>query len=151
MIDPDLVPAYRNMFENTAMVQWNHRVLGTTTAVSAATLAFMGAVHPMARNAMTPQVVKGLTVLGGVAVGQTSLGILTLLNYVPVGLAAAHQLGSLFVLSSGIYVVHSLRYVSPTFLRIANQRMASALPGGVSGLGTGRSTTVSRITMKAHK
>mmetsp|Transcript_15185 Transcript_15185/g.28549 ORF Transcript_15185/g.28549 Transcript_15185/m.28549 type:complete len:438 (+) Transcript_15185:210-1523(+) len=150
MIDPELEPAYRNMFENTAMVQWNHRVLGTTTAVSAATLALVGVAHPMARNAMTPQVVKGLTVLGGVAVGQMSLGILTLLNYVPIGLAAAHQLGSLFVLSSGIYVVHSLRYVSPSLLRIVNQRVASGV--GVSGLGVaGRSTGASSIVMKAHK
>jgi cytochrome c oxidase assembly protein subunit 15 len=163
MIDPELVPAYRNMFENTAMVQFNHRLLGTTTAVSAATLAFMGVVHPMARNAMTPQVVKGLTVLGGVAVGQMSLGILTLLNYVPLGLAAAHQLGSLFVLSSGIYVVHSLRYVSPSFLRmIANPVRASGFVGssrsvttataaGGGGGGISSSGSAASIAMKVHK
>jgi len=119
MIDPQLKPAYRNAFENTAMVQWNHRVLGTSTALSALTLTSLGLglFHPVARGALTPQVNRGLTVLGGVAVGQMSLGIATLLNYVPIGLAALHQLGSLVVLSSGIYVVHSLRYVSPGVLK----------------------------------
>lgn len=117
MIDPDLKPTYRNAFENTAMVQWNHRVLGTSTACGSLALTGLGLMHPLARQALTPQVNKGLKVLGAVAVGQMSLGIATLLNYVPITLAAAHQVGSLIVLSTGIYVFHSLRYVSPGVLR----------------------------------
>ena len=31
----ELVPWHRNLIENTATVQWNHRVLGTTTALTA--------------------------------------------------------------------------------------------------------------------
>lgn len=118
------------------MVQWNHRALGTSTAVSALTLTGIGLFHPAARGALTPQVTKGLTLLGGVAFGQMSLGIVTLLNYVPVGLAAAHQLGSLVVLSSGIYVVHSLRYVSPAVLKQISSRSAAEIApklGGASG------------------
>lgn len=129
MVDHNLLPAYRNAFENTAMVQWNHRVLGTSTAISAITLAGLGLVHPAARNAITPQTSKGLKILGGVAVGQMSLGIATLLSYVPVGLAAVHQLGSLVVLSTGIYVVHSLKYVSPSILRITRQTMVASRSG----------------------
>jgi len=117
MIDPDLEPVYRNAFENTAMVQWNHRLLGTATAVSAVGLAGFGLSHPASRGAITPQVRRGLQFLGGLAVGQVTLGVVTLLNYVPISLAAAHQLGSLAVLTSGIYVVHSLRYASPAVIR----------------------------------
>ena len=88
--------------------------------------------HPAARSAVTPQARRGLQVLGGVAVGQMSLGVVTLLNYVPLGLAAAHQLGSLAVLTSGVYVAHSLRYASPALLRGAVRKAAaSASSGGV--------------------
>lgn len=130
MVDPNLLPAYRNMFENTAMVQWNHRVLGTSTALSAITLAGLGLMHPAAKNAITPQATKGLKILGGVAIGQMSLGIATLLSYVPVSLAAVHQLGSLVVLSTGIYVVHSLRYVTPGILRITKKAIVVSRAGG---------------------
>lgn len=160
MIDPKLQPPYRNAFENTAMVQWNHRVLGTSTAISALTVAGVGMFHPTTRSALTPQVNRGLKVLGGVAVGQMSLGIATLLNYVPITLAAAHQLGSLVVLSTGIYVVHSLRYVSPGVLRLVSQRIAttaSAASASSGGGGAGASAVLANVgkapsvAMKAMK
>ncbi len=135
MIDSNLSPIYRNWFENTAMVQWNHRVLGTSTAVSALALAGIGIFHPVTRNVLTPQVSRGLTLLGGVAVGQMSLGIATLLNYVPIGLAAAHQLGSIVVLSSGIYVVHSLRYVSPLVIKEITSQSTSILSSSAARTG----------------
>lgn len=137
MIDADLKPSYRNCFENTAMVQWNHRVLGTSTAVSALSLAGLGLFHPAARNSLTTQASRGLMFLGGLGVGQMSLGIATLLNYVPTGLAAAHQLGSLAVLSSGIYVVHSLRYVSPAVLKQISTNSSSVISSTISAAGRG--------------
>jgi cytochrome c oxidase assembly protein subunit 15 len=127
MVDPALHPSYRNAFENTAMVQWNHRVLGSSTAFSAITLAAVGILHPGAKRVLTPQAKSGLVALGTVAVGQVSLGIATLLNYVPITLAATHQLGSLVLLSSGIYVVHTLRYVSPRVIRLASTSVKSPL------------------------
>jgi len=113
MVDPKLQPSYRNIFENTATVQWNHRFLGTSTAITALALTGLGLTHPTTRKALTPQAKRGLLLVGGAALSQATLGISTLLNYVPIGLAAAHQLGSLVVLSSSLYLVHSLRYVSP--------------------------------------
>eukprot|EP00578_Thalassiosira_sp_NH16_P027130 CAMPEP_0181083848 /NCGR_PEP_ID=MMETSP1071-20121207/4383_1 /TAXON_ID=35127 /ORGANISM="Thalassiosira sp., Strain NH16" /LENGTH=450 /DNA_ID=CAMNT_0023165547 /DNA_START=521 /DNA_END=1870 /DNA_ORIENTATION=- len=112
MIDPDTFPRWRNMFENTATVQWNHRVLGTCTALSAVGAAGYGLLrHPAARGSgTTPQVRRGLAALGTAATAQMSLGIATLLNYVPIHLAAGHQLGSLVVLTCGVYTAHSLRY-----------------------------------------
>lgn len=150
MIDQDLHPVYRNAFENTAMVQWNHRLLGTSTALSAVTLAGLGLLSPAGRHAITPQVQKGLKVLGGVAIGQMSLGIATLLNYVPIGLAAAHQIGSLIVLSTGIYVVHSIRYVSPGILRYVSTRaiVTNSVKQTASLGGIGKDTN---IVMKAMK
>ena len=151
MIDPDIKPVYRNAFENTAMVQWNHRVLGTSTAISALALTGLGLFHPAARTAITPQVSRGLKTLGGVAVGQMTLGIVTLLNYVPIGLAAAHQLGSLVVLSTGIYVVHSLRYVSPGVLRIVSNRVVtSAAAGGGGGAGASAFTIAGKAPSVAR-
>jgi len=155
MIDPDIKPVYRNAFENTAMVQWNHRVLGTSTALSALTLTGLGLFHPAARNAITPQVNRGLKLLGGVAVGQMSLGIATLLSYVPIGLAAVHQLGSLVLLSSGIYVVHSLRYVSPGVMRIVSKKVITSSVGGGGGAGASAFATTGGkaplVAMKAIK
>eukprot|EP00594_Rhizosolenia_setigera_P008710 CAMPEP_0178970882 /NCGR_PEP_ID=MMETSP0789-20121207/19878_1 /TAXON_ID=3005 /ORGANISM="Rhizosolenia setigera, Strain CCMP 1694" /LENGTH=476 /DNA_ID=CAMNT_0020657615 /DNA_START=61 /DNA_END=1491 /DNA_ORIENTATION=- len=119
MVDKELTPAYRNMFENTATVQFNHRVLGVTTALSGISLATFGLTSSNMRSIMTPQVKRGLKLVGGVAGAQASLGIMTLLYYVPISLAAVHQLGSLALVSSGVYLVHSCRYVAPRILRNA--------------------------------
>jgi cytochrome c oxidase assembly protein subunit 15 len=114
----ELRPWTRNLTENTATVQWNHRVLGSLTAVSALTLAGVGLRRP---DMITPQVKKGLYAVGITATGQVCLGITTLLQYAPLSLAAAHQLGSIAVFTSGLYLAHSLRYVRPAILRAARQ------------------------------
>ena len=151
MIDPEIKPAYRNLFENTATVQWNHRVLGTSTAISALTVAGLGLFHPAARNAVTPQVNRGLKLIGGIAFGQMSLGIATLLNYVPIGLAAVHQIGSLVLLSTGIYVVHSLRYVSPGVMRVVSKKVITSSAGGGGGAGASAFATVAKAPSMAMK
>lgn len=126
MIDENLYPTYRNIFENTAVVQFNHRVLGVSTAVSAITLAGISLAHPATRSTMTPQVMRGMKLIGGIATAQASLGITTLLTYVPVYLAAAHQLGSLALLTSGFYLVHSFRYVRPAIIRTVQGEIGNA-------------------------
>jgi cytochrome c oxidase assembly protein subunit 15 len=45
----------------------------------------------------------------GIAAMQVTLGIATLINYVPVPLAAAHQGGSLALLSMAIWLNHALK------------------------------------------
>lgn len=42
---------------------------------------------------------------------QVLLGITTLLNYVPIPLAASHQSGSLLLLSSIVWLCHELKFV----------------------------------------
>jgi len=99
-------PWWRNMAESTLCVQFNHRWLGTTTAVSS--LALMG----WGLSTMPPTLVKrGLLFMGAASLAQMSLGIVTLLNYVPIWMAASHQMGSIVVLTSGIYTTHALRFV----------------------------------------
>ena len=155
MIDPELEPKYRNLFETTATVQWNHRALGTMTALSAVGLAGYGLLHPSGRRTSaaasstasvasgawkalpgtTPQVRRGLLALGTAATAQMSLGIATLLNYVPLPLAASHQLGSLVVLTCGIYTAHSLRYAGRSVLSKVSG--SHGIVGGRSAWGGG--------------
>jgi cytochrome c oxidase assembly protein subunit 15 len=109
----ELSPWHRNLVENTATVQWNHRVLGTTTALTAASLATMGLRRPAA---LTPQARKGLYAVGVTASAQFALGVTTLLTHVPLPLAAAHQLGAVVTLTSSLYLAHALRYARPSLL-----------------------------------
>ena len=139
MVDETKVPKWRNMFETTATVQWNHRVLGTATAVSALSVAGYGLLrnNSISSSSTTPQVRRGLMALGTAATAQMSLGIATLLNYVPISLAASHQLGSLVVLTCGVYTAHSLRYAGQSVVsKVGSARAVQSLVG--SGGGGGR-------------
>ena len=137
MVDESKLPKWRNMFETTATVQWNHRVLGTTTAISALGVAGYGLLQ--SRKSTTPQVRRGLVALGTAATAQMSLGIATLLHYVPVSLAASHQLGSLVVLSCGVYTAHSLRYAGRSVVSKvgSSSGRGAALQSLVGGSGGG--------------
>ncbi|KAH8088768.1 cytochrome C oxidase assembly protein [Aureococcus anophagefferens] len=86
-----LAPAWRNLFENTATVQFDHRSLAYATSAAVGALAASAAAGPFgaaARAARSSSPGRGV-------VGQVSLGVATLLAYVPIELAAAHQAGSL--------------------------------------------------------
>lgn len=127
-IPPEIMefqPWYRNFTDNTATVQFNHRMLGTSVAITGLGLVAIG-LSPSKSALITPQVRKGLYAVGLASVGQVTLGITTLLYYVPISLAATHQLGSIVVLTSGIYLAHSLRYVRPAVLRAS--RAAAVKP-----------------------
>lgn len=145
MVDNELTPKWRNMFETTATVQWNHRLLGTSTALTALGVAGYGLLHPAGRAAatksvssITPQATRGLIALGTAATAQMSLGIATLLNYVPISLAACHQLGSLVVLTTGIYSAHSLRYATKSVL-------STVVAGGADKFKKAGTTVVSKV------
>ena len=127
----DMDPPWRNLFENTATVQFNHRVLAlsTYTAICWTYVRTMGAT---ALWETLPAVTRiSFHALFATAAAQVGLGISTLLMYVPVPLAAAHQVsvfslslcalssimsllllqaGSMVVLTSALVAAHSLRY-----------------------------------------
>lgn len=117
-------PWYRNFHNNSAMVQFNHRVLGLTTATGALGLAAIG-LSPARAKLITPQARNGLYAVGLASVAQVTLGITTLLYYVPIPLAAAHQIGSIVVFTSSVYLAHSLRYARPAIVRSAGKAVTA--------------------------
>ena len=70
-----------------------------------------GSLGAQGLGLITPQAMTALRMTGGIAVAQVSLGVSTLMMNVPIHLAATHQLGSLALLTSGLCLSHSLRYV----------------------------------------
>eukprot|EP01147_Barroeca_monosierra_P001121 gene1121-7931_t len=106
-IPTDLVtlsPTWKNIFENPTTVQFDHRLLGISTGLSVAALWIWSRgvpLHSRARMAVN-------AMLGMVAV-QVSLGIATLVYFVPTPLAATHQAGSLTLLTFAVWFMHELR------------------------------------------
>ncbi|GFR49456.1 hypothetical protein Agub_g11516, partial [Astrephomene gubernaculifera] len=94
----------RNMFENTAAVQFNHRTLATLTllAVGASWLRYRGGVLP-------GRATTCLHALAGVTAAQFALGVYTLLQYVPVPLGSAHQANALNLFTAALALLHACR------------------------------------------
>ncbi|XP_047024902.1 cytochrome c oxidase assembly protein COX15 homolog [Helicoverpa zea] len=97
-------PTLRNITENPTTVQFDHRILGTTTLALATGLWLLSRGKPL--SPMARKVVNGV---GAMAWLQVSLGIATLLCYVPTHLAASHQSGSLVLLSLAIWLTHEIK------------------------------------------
>jgi cytochrome c oxidase assembly protein subunit 15 len=92
-----LDPWYRNLFENVAAVQFNHRLL--------AVLALVVAIALGARlwRAGVAELGMGIMVT---ATLQFGLGLATLLGSVPIGTAALHQAGAVVLLGLALLAVH---------------------------------------------
>jgi cytochrome c oxidase assembly protein subunit 15 len=103
-IPPEAFTRGSSMLDDRASVQLVHRTLGTILVVAIAALAAFAWRAPRAvRRAI------GL-VLAAVLV-QFSLGIGTLLLFVPLHLAAAHQLGAVLLLLAAVRAVHLTRAI----------------------------------------
>ncbi len=98
-----LEPGWRNLFENIATVQFDHRVLATITLISV-----LGFWVYMRKTTLPATARIGTHVLALVAVAQVALGISTLLLRVPVSLGVIHQAGALILLSAVLFVNHQL-------------------------------------------
>jgi cytochrome c oxidase assembly protein subunit 15 len=95
-----LHPLVRNLTENVAAVQFDHRLLATLTVVA---VTLLGGIAPMAG------VSRPVSALLTAAVAcQYLLGVATLLFAVPVPLAIAHQAGALVLLTAVLATVHHL-------------------------------------------
>lgn len=109
----DLKPLWKNFFENTATVQFDHRMLAYTT-ISAITAGYVLAKKALEGRywAALPRRLRfAYTAVAAMAATQVTLGISTLLMYVPLELATAHQAGSLVLLTLTTFLVHSLNFV----------------------------------------
>ena len=99
-----LDPMWRNLFENIATVQFNHRLL----ALSTFGLVLVFVIWVM-RDRTLQSLRRSALTLAGVATIQVALGISALLWFVPVALGAMHQAVALILLSAMLYVVFRTR------------------------------------------
>lgn len=99
-----LTPFLRNLTENVPAVQFDHRLLATLTAFAAIGTLVAGFAD-RAVASLRPR----LAVLGCAVAAQYALGVATLLNVVPVGLATAHQVGATLVLTAALVLLHGVR------------------------------------------
>ncbi len=99
-----LQPFARNLTENIAAVQFDHRLLATLVILMVLTVVIAGFLtHP-------PRVVRlALTAFLAVALVQYLLGVATLLFIVPTELAATHQGFAVLLLTAAIVLLHTTR------------------------------------------
>ncbi|KAI0721945.1 cytochrome oxidase assembly [Cerioporus squamosus] len=99
---------WRNIFENPTTVQFDHRCLAITTYVAIAAL-YASTFNPALRVVLPPLAKRMATAAFAMANVQVLLGISTLLYLVPIPLAAAHQAGSVALLTTVIHLLVALR------------------------------------------
>jgi len=99
-----LSPFWHNLFENIPAVQFNHRWLAMTTAVSLIAFALF------AQSKALPRAAKQATgALLAMALIQPTLGIATLITAVPVSLGALHQAGAVVLLACLLWTMRTLK------------------------------------------
>jgi cytochrome c oxidase assembly protein subunit 15 len=99
-----LHPLVRNLTENVAAVQFDHRLLATLTLIMATATAVAGWLTDLPRPLAA--------CLAAAVVCQYGLGVTTLLLAVPVSVAILHQLGAVLLLTVMLVVVHRRSGVS---------------------------------------
>lgn len=109
----DLHPFLRNLTENLAAVQFDHRLLATITAVLAVATAVIGLRRPQPLALR-----RAFMTLGAVVCLQYALGVATLLNAVPLVLATSHQAGAVLLLTAVIACLHAARPTASRTLQL---------------------------------
>jgi heme a synthase len=111
-------PWWRNLFDNTLTVQFEHRM----TAYVLLALALFHAVDAM-RSSANRIVVAGAWGLFAAVMLQAVLGVLTLLNQVPIDLALAHQGVAIVVLTLAVMQMERL---SPRRIALTTEKLAAS-------------------------
>ncbi|WP_295627403.1 COX15/CtaA family protein [uncultured Nitrosomonas sp.] len=110
LIPPDLFilePWYRNFFDNITTVQFDHRLIAWLLAFLVPLFWFKA--HKTELSGTT-RLACNLFLL--MLVVQISLGITTLLQVVPIHLAASHQGGAVLLFAASLWVSHRFRDTS---------------------------------------
>ena len=105
LIPPDLLalePAWINLLENGAAIQWAHRGLATLTL-----LAGLGLAVRLWTGRCGPSAVRAGGLLGLALLAQYGLGIATLLSVVELPVAVVHQAMAVGVITATVLVWHS--------------------------------------------
>src|SRR5436309_2662099 len=116
-------PWWRNLFDNTLTVQFEHRM----TAYALLILAVLHAIDAM-RSRAGAAVIGGAWSLVAAITLQAALGILTLLHQVPIDLALAHQATAIVVLT--LAVLQTERLIAR---RVEHDRPKLVMPLGQPG------------------
>ncbi len=98
-----MVPQYRNLFENTITVQFDHRVL----ALSTVTLIVLLWIATQRYTIPAPAALASHCLLFAM-IAQVGLGITTLLLVVPIKYAAAHQGCGVLLLICAVWLLREL-------------------------------------------
>ena len=101
-------PWWRNLFDNTLTVQFEHRM----TAYALFALAILHAFDAINRGPVAAVVRGALWLVAAIAL-QATLGILTLLNQVPIDLALTHQAVAIAVLTFAVFQAERLAARQP--------------------------------------
>jgi len=97
-------PWWRNLFDNIATVQFDHRILAITNFA----LIIIYWIR-IPKSDLPARVRRGVSALLHTAILQVALGIATLLFVVPIPLAASHQGIAILLFTVGLYLCHALR------------------------------------------
>jgi cytochrome c oxidase assembly protein subunit 15 len=122
---------WRNMLENPSTVQLDHRILATTTFTAILALWAYSRFNPKIKAALPRAGSKGLTGVVHLVCLQALLGISTLIYLVPVPLAAAHQAGSLALLT-GVLTLGNRVWVPKRSLKLVQNKLKRAAVAPVS-------------------
>ena len=121
-----LSPWPLNLFENVAAVQFDHRLLATLTALCVLAAVITGL------RAQLPRVLRPvLLALAAAVLLQYGLGVATLLSWVAIPLATAHQAAAVLLLTAALVALHGLRSAKLPRHRGAARRAPTSHP--VSG------------------
>jgi len=99
-----MTPWWRNLFENVAAVQFDHRALATATLVAFTTIGLVGL-----EAAPTARLRRCFIALSGAVLVQYALGMTTLLLVVPPALGTLHQGVAMILLACALVTLHGLR------------------------------------------
>ena len=111
-------PWWRNLFDNALTVQFEHRM----TAYVLLALALFHALDAM-RGGANRAVVAGAWGLFAAMMLQAVLGVLTLLNQVPIDLALSHQAVAIIVLTLAVV---QMELLSPRRIELTAEKLAAA-------------------------
>ena len=107
MIIPDGLfyydPWYMNLFNNPLTLHFQHRTFAYVVGIIGIVLWWNY------RNDRDKKIVIAVNMVLVTIFLQITLGVLTIINMVPIPLAAAHQAGAVVTLSAGLYLLDRLR------------------------------------------
>ena len=123
-----LRPAWSNLFENVAAVQFNHRLLATLAG-----LAALGAVVAAWRRLPDGGARRACLGLGAAVALQYALGVSTLLLVVPAWLGTLHQANAVLVLTAALLALRRLPVPAWSAAPRGVPAPSTPVPGRASG------------------